>query len=439
VRFVIQFVEPNVSRFINKDECIILTLKMINFERFTLNNGLRVILHFDPSTPLVAVNTMYDVGARDENPDHTGFAHLFEHLMFEGSKHIPDYDHELQLAGGENNAFTNNDITNYYLTVPSQNLETALWLESDRMLELAFSEEKLNIQKNVVTEEFRQTFLDQPYGDVMALLRSLVYQVHPYNWSTIGKDIQHITRVTLPQVRDFFYRFYRPNNAIVSIAGNIDMEKTRGLVEKWFADIETGRSHVRNLPAEPQQTEKRELTVEKDVPFDEVYLAFHTGKRLDRSFYITDLITDILAGGRSSRMMENLVRKKKVFSEANAWISGSIDTGFLVLTGKIHKGNKAEDALELLWDEVNDLSHHLIDSYELQKVVNKAETSNVFSQAGVLPKAMNLAYYELLGDADMINSQDKTYFKISQDDILQTCQEIFKPSKASVLYYLSNH
>ncbi|MFP4288644.1 MAG: M16 family metallopeptidase [Bacteroidota bacterium] len=412
---------------------------MIKFERFTLDNGLRVILHFDPSTPLVAVNTLYDVGARDEDPDHTGFAHLFEHLMFEGSKHIPDYDHELQLAGGENNAFTNNDITNYYLTLPAQNLETALWLESDRMMELAFSEEKLHIQKNIVTEEFRQTFLDQPYGDVMALLRSLVYQVHPYKWSTIGKDIQHISRVTLPQVKDFFYRFYRPNNAIVSIAGNIDMETTRKLVEKWFADIEPGESIVRNLPPEPAQNAKRELTVEKDVPFDEVYLAFHTGTRLDRSFYITDLITDILAGGRSSRMMENLVRKKKIFSEANAFISGSIDTGFLVLTGKIHKGNDVQDALEMLWEEINDLSNHLIDPYELQKVINKTETSNVFSQTGVLPKAMNLAYYELLGDANLINSQDQTYFTISQDDVLQTCKEIFKPSRTNILKYLSNH
>ncbi len=411
---------------------------MINFERYTLDNGLRVILHHDPSTPLVAVNTLYDVGARDEDPDQTGFAHLFEHLMFEGSKHVPDYDHELQLAGGENNAFTNNDITNYYLTVPAQNLETALWIESDRMMEIAFSEEKLQIQKNVVSEEFRQTYLDQPYGDVMALLRSLVYQVHPYKWSTIGKDIHHITGVTLPQVRDFFYRFYRPNNAIISIAGNIDIVKTRKMVEKWFADIEPGKTYNRKLPQEPQQLLKRELTVEKEVPFDEVYLAFHTGTRLDVSFYVSDLITDILAGGRSSRMMENLVRKKKFFSEANAWISGSIDTGFLALTGKPHKGNTAEDALDLLWEEVNDISRNLIDSYELQKVINKAETSNVFSEAGVLSKAMNLAYYELLGNANLINSQNQMYFKISQEDILKTCQEIFKPQKANILKYLSN-
>lgn len=410
---------------------------MVEFQKYMLENGLRIIIHPDKTTPLAAVNILYDVGARDEHPDHTGFAHLFEHLMFEGSKNIPFYDKELQMAGGENNAFTTNDITNYYLTIPSQNLETAFWLESDRMLELAFSDEKLNIQKNVVIEEFRQSYLNQPYGDVWMLLRSLVYKAHPYQWPTIGKSIDHVQNATLDQVKSFFYNFYRPNNSIMVVSGNIEPEKVLDLSEKWFGDIPTGEKYIRNLPEEPEQNSIRRLTVERDVPFDEIYLAFPTCKRLDESYYASDLLSDILAGGHSSRLKENLVKKRKIFSEANAWITGSIDQGFFVIMGKLHKGESIDEAEKLIWDEINRLKSEPVPSRELEKIKNKVEANNTFSETGILSKAMNLAYYELLGDADLLNKQNSQYFSISDQQLKKVANEIFSEEKVSVLRYLA--
>ena len=408
---------------------------MIDFQRYILDNGLKLIVHQDRTTPLVAVNVLYDVGARDEHPEHTGFAHLFEHLMFEGSVNIPEYDNALQMAGGENNAFTTNDITNYYLTIPRQNIETALWLESDRMLELAFSEEKLNIQKNVVSEEYRQSYLNQPYGDVWALLRKLVYKVHPYQWPTIGKSIDHVKNATLRQVKDFFYHFYRPNNAIMVLTGDIEPDMAHELVKKWFGDIPAGVEYERNLPVESVQTAGRRLTVERDVPFDEIYIAFPTGKRLDYSFYTTDLLTDLLAGGSSARLRENLVKKKKIFSEANAWVTGSIDNGFLAVMGKLHKNQSIENAEKAIWEELQDLKNNPVSERELQKVKNKLEASHTFSEAGILSKAMNLAYYELLGDADLLNHQTEKYFTIDAGELQKAANEILVPDRSNVLYY----
>lgn len=408
---------------------------MIDFQRYILDNGLKLIVHQDRTTPLVAVNVLYDVGARDEHPEHTGFAHLFEHLMFEGSVNIPEYDNALQMAGGENNAFTTNDITNYYLTIPRQNIETALWLESDRMLELAFSEEKLNIQKNVVSEEYRQSYLNQPYGDVWALLRKLVYKVHPYQWPTIGKSIDHVKNATLRQVKDFFYHFYRPNNAIMVLTGDIEPDMAHELVKKWFGDIPAGVEDERNLPVESVQTAGRRLTVERDVPFDEIYIAFPTGKRLDYSFYTTDLLTDLLAGGSSARLRENLVKKKKIFSEANAWVTGSIDNGFLAVMGKLHKNQSIENAEKAIWEELQDLKNNPVSERELQKVKNKLEASHTFSEAGILSKAMNLAYYELLGDADLLNHQTEKYFTIDAGELQKAANEILVPDRSNVLYY----
>ncbi len=411
---------------------------MIDFQRYILDNGLKLIVHQDRTTPLVAVNILYDVGARDEHPEHTGFAHLFEHLMFEGSANIPEYDNALQMAGGENNAFTTNDITNYYLTIPKQNIETALWLESDRMLELAFSEEKLNIQKDVVSEEYRQSYLNQPYGDVWALLRSLVYKVHPYQWPTIGKSIDHVKNATLEQVKDFFYQFYRPNNAVMVLTGDIEPNLAFDLVKKWFGDIPAGAKYKRNLPAETVQNADRRLKVERDVPFDEIYMAFPTGKRLDYSFYTTDLLTDILAGGSSARLRENLVKKKKIFSEANAWITGSIDNGFLAVMGKLHKDQSIENAEKAIWEELQNLKNNPVSERELQKVKNKLEASNTFAEAGILSKAMNLAYYELLGDADLLNHQTEKYFAIDAGELQKAANDILNPYKANVLHYRAN-
>lgn len=408
---------------------------MVEFERHVLANGLKVLIHQDPTTPLAALNLLYDVGARDENPKRTGLAHLFEHLMFEGSVHVSNYDNELEMAGGQNNAFTNNDFTNYYLTLPRQNLETALWLESDRMLELAFSEQKLQLQKKVVAEEFKQSYLNQPYGDVWVLLRSLVYKVHPYQWPTIGKSIKHVQQVTLQEVKDFFYRYYRPNNAILVLSGDLQVPHTLELVQKWFTDIPSANGHSRDLPAEPSQLKPRRLTVERDVPFDEIYMAFPTGRRLDPSFYTTDLITDVLASGQSARLRENLVKKRRIFSQANAWITASIDKGFLVVTGRLQKGQSMEKAEELIWEELEDLKHNLIETSELQKVLNKMEAHHTFAETGILSKSMNLAYYELLGDAKMLNEQVPHYLTISAEDIRQTAQQVFVPNQMSVLYY----
>lgn len=410
---------------------------MVEFKRFTLDNGLKLIVHQDNTTPLIAVNVLYDVGARDEDPDRTGFAHLFEHLMFEGSINVSEYDNELQLAGGENNAFTTNDITNYYLTIPKQNIEIALWLESDRMLELAFSQEKFDIQKNVVSEEYRQSYLNQPYGDVWALLRSLVYKLHPYQWSTIGKSIDHVKNATLRQVKEFFFKYYRPNNAILVLAGDIDPLRAFELVNKWFGDIPPGPEIKREIPEEPEQAESRRQVVERDVPFNEIYIAFPTGKRLDQDFYTSDLITDILAGGSSSRLMENLVKKRKLFSEANAWISGSIDKGFLAIMGKLHNNQSMKLAEEFIWEEINALKNNLVPEKELQKVKNKLEASNTFAKAGILSKAINLAYYELLGDADILNHQNEKYFSVEPSQLQNAANEIFILSKSSVLEYHS--
>lgn len=410
---------------------------MVNFERYILDNGLKVIIHQDKTTPIVAVNILYNVGARDENPDQTGFAHLFEHLMFEGSANVAEYDDELQMAGGENNAFTNNDITNYYLTIPKHNLETALWLESDRMLELAFSEEKLRVQKNVVSEEFRQSFLNQPYGDVWMLLRPLIYNVHPYQWPTIGKSIEHVQNATMDQVKEFFYRFYRPNNAVLVLSGDLEPQSTMKLVKKWFADIPPGPDYHRNLPEEPEQKSPRKMVVERDVPFDEIYMAFHTGKRLDKNFYPTDMMTDLLSGGRSSRLRENLVRKRKIFSESNAWITGSFDKGFLAVSGKLMPGQTIEVAREAIWEELDNLKNHPVDEHELQKVKNKLEAANTYAEMGILSKSMNLAYYELLGDADQLNRQTEKYLALTSEDVMYYSREIFQPEKVSELNYLA--
>jgi predicted Zn-dependent peptidase len=412
---------------------------MVNFDRFVLDNGLRVIIHEDTTTPLVAVNLLYDVGARDEHPDQTGFAHLFEHLMFEGSVNIPDYDKALQMAGGENNAFTNNDITNYYLTLPAQNLETALWLESDRMLGLAFSEEKLGIQKNVVTEEFRQNYLNQPYGDIWLLLRPLIYKVHPYQWSTIGKSIEHVQNADLNMVVNFFNKFYKPANAILVISGNVKTFKALDLVKKWFGEIPSTQKLKRDLPKEPKQTQHRKLAVKRDVPFDEIYLAFHTSGRSDSNFYTTDIITDILAGGQSGRLREKLLKKKKIFTEINAWVSGSIDMGFLAVSGKLHKHYTMENAREAIWEELELLAKKPIDQQEFQKIKNKLEASQTYAEVGILSKAMNLAYYELLGNVELLNHQMEKYFSQTIEQVREESEKLFSLEKASELNYLSNN
>lgn len=409
---------------------------MIYFEKFILPNGLTVIVHPDKSTPLVAFNILYNVGSRDEDPEKTGFAHLFEHLMFGGSKNIPDYDEPLQKAGGENNAFTNNDITNYYLTIPKQNLETAFWLESDRMAGLAFSKKSLDVQRNVVSEEFKQSYLNQPYGDVYLLLKPLAYKVHPYMWDTIGKDISHIQNAKIEDVKDFFTRFYCPNNAILVVSGDIEVSEIKYLSEKWFGPIPKGPNNKRNLPIEPEQKEERKLSVHRNVPLNAIYKAYHCCGRIDAEFYTVDLLSDILSNGKSSRLFQNLVMNKQLFSDVNAFLTGDIDKGLFIITGKLSNGISLEIAEEAIQGELNNIQCFQ-NKTELEKVKNKIEATLIFSEMSVLNKAMNLAFAELTGDASQINEENKNYQKVTSTMIRNQAKQIFKNTNCSTLYYHS--
>ena len=412
---------------------------MIKFEKFKLGNGLTVIYHEDRSTPLVALNILYKVGARNEDENKTGFAHLFEHLMFGGSVNIPDYDKPLQMAGGENNAFTNNDFTNYYLTIPSQNVETAFWLESDRMLSLAFNEKSLVVQRNVVIEEFKQRYLNQPYGDVWLLLRPLAYQTHPYKWATIGKELSHIENATLDDVKSFFKQHYHPSNAILSIAGNISIEEAKSLTEKWFAPIPAANTFNKNLPVEPIQTAPREMTVKKHVPSGNIYKAWHCCARNDADFYATDLLSDILAGGKSSRLYQALVKEKKHFSEIGAYMLGELDKSLFVVEGRLAEGIKAEDAEQSLMLELDRICKTPVSTDELQKVKNKTESSLVFSEMNVANKALNLAYFEMLGNAQLANEQASFYNKVTTAQVMDTAVSVLKKENCSTLYYLTQN
>lgn len=408
---------------------------MIEFQKYTLKNGLKVIVHTDTSTPMVAVNVIYNVGARDENPEKTGFAHLFEHLMFGGSKNIPDYDTPLQKVGGENNAFTSNDITNYYLTVPVANIETGFWLESDRMLELDFSEKSLEVQRNVVVEEFKQRYLNQPYGDVYPLMNSLAYKVHPYSWPTIGKDISHIQNATLDDVKEFFYKHYAPNNAVLVVSGNVDADEALCLAEKWFGDIPRRDVPEKNIPAEPVQTEFRSLTVERDVPYDAIYLSFHMDRKLGDDYYATDLLSDILSSGNSSRLYRKLIVEDGLFSELDAYISGDVDPGLFSVAGKLIEGMTMEQAEKAIWDELDKMKNTLVDAVELQKVINKVEANLIYSEIGYLNKAMALAAFELLGDASLINTQGDNYRKVTPEKLRDLANRLFTRENCSTLYY----
>jgi zinc protease len=410
---------------------------MVNFRKFTLENGLRVLVHEDKSTPLVAMNILYDVGSRDEDPEMTGLAHLFEHLMFGGSVNIPDYDTPLQLAGGENNAFTNNDITNYYLTVPAQNIETGFWLESDRMAGLDFSQKNLDNQKNVVIEEFKQRYLNQPYGDVMMKLRPLAYKIHPYKWPTIGRDVADIENTSIRMIEEFFFAHYAPNNAILTLTGNITYDLAYNLTNKWFGPIEKRNIKLRNLPSEPTQTEKRILTVEGNVPSSALYKVWHIGPRLSEDFYTLDLITDLLSGGESGRLNIELVREKKLFSEINAYISNDIDPGLITVQGKLMNGVDIQKAEEAVDSVISGLLDKKGISDEMEKVKNKFESSTVFSNTSILNKAMNLAFCELLGNADLINNEMQNYTKVTRDMVVETVRKHFTQSNSSVIYYKS--
>ena len=409
----------------------------LKINKHILDNGLRLVHHEDTTTQMVALNIVYDVGSRDEHPDHTGFAHLFEHLMFGGSVHIPDYDTPLQQAGGENNAWTNNDITNYYLTVPRVNAEIGFWLESDRMLELAFSPRSLEVQRGVVMEEFKQRCLNQPYGDVSHLMRPLAYRVHPYRWPTIGKQLSHIADATLDEVKDFFFRHYAPNNAVLAVTGNLSWDETRRLADKWFAPIPRRDIPVRRLPQEPVQTEERRLTVERNVPLDALYMAFHTCGRDEADYYAFDILSDILSNGRSSRLTRRLVQERKLFSNIDAYISGSRDAGLLNISGRPSAGVTLEQAEAAVWEELERLREEPVEHRELEKVKNKFESTQIFGNINYLNVATNLAWFELTGEAEDIDREVDRYRAVSSARLNDVARRAFRHENANILYYKS--
>ncbi len=408
---------------------------MLHFERFTLDNGLKVLVHEDHATPMVAVNLLYDVGARDEEESRTGFAHLFEHLMFGGSVHVPVYDEPLQMAGGENNAYTTNDITNYYIQLPAENIETAFWLESDRMLSLAFSEKSLDVQRRVVCEEFKEHYINKPYGDAWKQLRALAYQQHPYKWMTIGKELKHIEEAQLEDVRSFFFRHYRPANAVLCVAGHITTEEVRKLASEWFGDIPAGEKYQRQLPSEPRQQEARIKTVTADVPFDALYKAWHMTGRLSASYYAADLITEIMGNGYASRLYQRLVKERQLFSSINCYHTGSLDPGLLVVEGKIVEGKTIEEANDAVEAELRLLCEEGVTEAELEKAKNKIEAMVAFEDMTLLSRANNLAFYELLGDAQMINEELDKYHAVSAGFLQETAKEFFRPDNSNTLLY----
>ena len=412
---------------------------MIRFERHTLGNGLRVIAHSDQGTPMVTSNLLYDAGSRDEDPEATGFAHLFEHLMFEGTANIPIFDTPVMMAGGENNAFTNNDLTNYYITLPHNNLETAFWLDSDRMTGLDLSDTRVVTQKSVVTEEFRQRYLNQPYGDILLLLRPLAYKTHPYRWPAIGLDISHIEKADSASLRQFYDRFYNPSNAILSVAGNVSPDEIFRLADKWFGGIPSGDQNDRILPVEPPQSRRRQNIVHRSVPAAHLVMAYHCGARNSREFYILDLLTDVLAGCDSGRFPERLVREKELFSEADIYLSGEIDPGLVIISGRLKDGVVIRIAEEAVTQELDRLASGPVTAAELEKARNRYESHRLMSYLSAANKAFSLAFHELLGDAEGINSETEQYMSITADEILSASAQVFRPENCSVIHYLPEH
>jgi len=413
--------------------------QMIHYTEHLLSNGLRLLIHRTTDTPMAAVNLLYNVGSRDEEPDRTGFAHLFEHLMFGGSENISSYDRALEFAGGENNAFTGNDITNYYLSLPASNLETAFWLESDRMLNLAFSPKSLEVQRNVVIEEFKQRYLNQPYGDVWHLLREATYKVHPYQWPTIGKETGPIAEATIEEVKAFHNRFYTPVNAIMAVAGNVDPKTVVALAEKWFGPIPSGKPYSRNLPQEPAQTARRERTVERDVPANALFMAWHMAERKDQRYYTADLISDILAGGDSSRLTQKLVKEQPLFSDLSAFLTGDDDPGLFVISGRLNENITFEEAENAVTHEISQLIQTPPPEKELQKTKNKIESMLLFSQLKITTIALNLCIAKQLGDTSRINTELDNYLRVTPAMIRQEAALLFRPENTTVIYYKKNN
>ncbi|RED98895.1 M16 family metallopeptidase [Marinoscillum furvescens] len=410
---------------------------MVDYKEHILPNGLHLIVHEDHNTPLVCLNILYKVGSRNERPDKTGFAHLFEHLMFGGSKHVKNFDEPLQAVGGENNAFTNTDITNYYVTVPAPNAETAFWLESDRMLSLSFDPEVLEVQRKVVIEEFKQRYLNQPYGDVWLKLRPVAYEKHPYQWPTIGKEISHIEEATMDDVKSFFKTHYHPGNAVLVVAGDITEQRALELTEKWFGEIPAQEMPNGQIAAEPDQLAPRKLKVTANVPADALYKAYHMGGRMGKAYHAADLLSDLLGRGKSSVLFQELVKNKPMFSSLSAYVMGSYDPGLLVISGKLLPGvdiEEADRAIQALLEPLKDQ----VDADALEKVKNQAEATTVFAEVDLLNRAMGLAYAAFLGDTNLINDELELIKSIQTEDICAAAKTILREDNCTTLYYQKN-
>ena len=408
---------------------------MINYQHFTLKNGLEVYVHEDHTTPMAAFNILYNVGSRDEDENKTGFAHLFEHLMFGGSKNIPAYDEPLQKVGGENNAFTSPDITNYYITLPAQNIETAFWLESDRMMSLSFDPKVLEVQRKVVIEEFKQRYLNQPYGDVWLKLRPLIYEKHPYRWATIGKEISHIEEATMDDVKHFFYKYYLPNNAILVVAGDVTFEQIKELCTKWFEPIPAGEKYVRNLPQETPQTAPKFLETSAKVPLNAIYKAYNTPGRFDDDFYDADLVSDILGRGKSSRLYTKLVKEKQLFNNVSGYVTASLDPGLLIIQGNLNEGVSLEEADAAIEEVVADLRNNALEEGELQKVKNQAESTMAFAEVELLNRAMNLAFAANAGNPDWCNDDAEKIAKVNPESLQAMAKRMLRKENCSTMYY----
>ena len=408
---------------------------MIPYTKKILPNGLTVVVNRDRASKLAAVNILYKVGARNEDPRRTGFAHLFEHLMFRGTREIPNFDLPVQMASGDNNAFTNNDYTDFYITLPKDNLETALWLESDRMEGLDITPAKLEAEKKVVIEEFRQRYLNQPYGDQTMLLRALAYKVHPYRWAAIGLTTDHIAEATLEDVEAFYRTHYRPSNAVLSISADIEEERMLELAEKWFAPLADRPADAAPIPQEPAQTEARREEVERDVPAPTVTVAYHMGGRTDAGFYTADLVSDLLAGGDSGRLYTHLVKERRLLSSVNAYVTGDVDPGLFVFTGQLLPGVTPGEAEAAFREEIETLQTASAAAREIEKVKNKFEANTLFGELNVMNKAMNLGFYEMLGDLALINREVGLYRAVGDDDIRSFSSRMFRPENSSTLIY----
>ena len=407
----------------------------MKYEKFVLNNGLQVVVHEDHSTKVAVLNVLYNVGSRDEDENKTGFAHLFEHLMFGGSVNIPSYDEPLQKVGGENNAFTTPDYTNYYVSIPSNNIETAFWLESDRMLSLAFDPQSLEVQRKVVIEEFKQRYLDQPYGDAWLNMKPMAYKTHPYRWNTIGKEISHIEEATMEDVKAFFRKFYIPNNAILVVAGDVDLEQVKGLAEKWFGPISAGETYNRDLPQEPMQIEERKQTVEGKVPMNAFYRAYHMPDRSSNKYHSIDLLSDVLGRGKSSRLYTKLVKETKLLTSVSASITGSIEPGLLVISGKLKDQVTFDEVDQIVDAEIAALLKEGLKPEELEKVKMQAESSHVFSEVELLNRAMSLAYYTLLGNTELVNKETEAINAVTEEGLIAEAKKMLNKTNCSTLYY----